>query len=63
VLTTAQAGERLGLTESGVRRLCASGVIRAERFAGSWAIPERELARAVNRPKRGKRARKAARAA
>jgi excisionase family DNA binding protein len=63
VLTTSQAAAYLGLTESGVRRLCASGVIRAERFAGSWAIPEREIARAVNRPKRGKRAKKVARAA
>jgi len=55
-ITTAEAASRLGLTPSGVRRLCASGVIRAAQFGGSWAIPESEIARAKSRPKRGKRA-------
>ena len=55
-LTTAEAATHLGLTPSAVRRLCASGVIRATQFAGSWAIPASEIARAKDRPKRGKRA-------
>lgn len=53
-LTAQEAAERLGLTDSAVRRLCIAGKIKAVRTGKSWAIPIDQISAALARPKRGR---------
>ena len=44
MMTTAEAAAALGVDESRVRRLCATGRIRARKHGASWAISPAALA-------------------
>lgn len=58
-LTTAQAAEILGCTDSAVKKMIARGVLPATKFgARAWLIEERDLAGVMSiargRPREGK---------
>lgn len=58
-LTTKQAAERLGCTDSAVKKMIARGALPATRFgARSWMIEENDLAGVMGitggRPREGK---------
>jgi hypothetical protein len=42
-LTCKMAGELLGFSPDYLRRLCGSGRIRAEKFAGTWVFTRQAL--------------------
>lgn len=57
-LTTKQAAERLGCTDSAVKKMISRGVLPATKFgARAWMIDEADLAGAMNitggRPREG----------
>lgn len=53
LLTTKEAAARLGVKASRVRQLIAAGQLTAQRIGRDWAIDERALPRAAQRPGRG----------
>jgi excisionase family DNA binding protein len=56
VLTTKQAAERLGISESRIRQYIAAGKLKATAFGRSHQITERDLAKfkrpAMGRPRK-----------
>jgi excisionase family DNA binding protein len=53
-ITIAQATEELGMTDSGVRRLCRSGALPARKLGPRmWLILRKDVAVAKSRPGRG----------
>ena len=43
VLTTKEAGDRLGVNASRVRQLILAGRLHARKFGGGWIIQEKDL--------------------
>lgn len=42
-LTTAMAAQKLGFHQAHIRRLCAQGVIKAQKIGQDWIIPENSI--------------------
>ena len=56
MITVKEAAEILGVGEARVRKLCATGQIKAQKFGRDWAIVRESVEeRAANTPPPGRR--------
>lgn len=53
MITTADAAQRLGVSDRRVRQLIRSGLLPAVRLGRDWLIEPAALAQVAGRPKRG----------
>ena len=55
LLTTAQAADRLNISESLVRRYCRDGRLKAQRIGRDWLIEESDLDQFQQKPRKAGR--------
>ncbi len=49
ILTSTQAAKQLGFARDYVRRLCANGIVKAEKLGKTWVINAKDLKKVKRR--------------